>query len=138
VEASTRELARDVIGRCGIVVGDIVVTDVGVSATIRIDPEIPPVRVDIDLIGLEQYIATVKHRGSTSAVYPGTDPTEAALRLASGNLFEEADAVPEGVVVLDIGINRAGSLWRRVREQSGVARRLPPGDYTWSATKPGQ
>lgn len=81
-------------------------------------------------MGVERVLAD--ERDSADVLFPGVDPAEGALRIASEALI--AQALSGDRRVHKVGLDASGQFWRQVAENDG--RPAPPdGDYEWRAER---
>ncbi|GAA4847855.1 hypothetical protein GCM10023221_28450 [Luteimicrobium xylanilyticum] len=127
---SISELADSLVASCGEVVGEIQAHAGARWALVRVASQPDPVKVSVDIRGLEQRLDRAVAGGARDG-FPDVDARTAARRLASVNLDEEIDSAH--AVVYEAGLDRQGRTWRRTGEPVDPPADLPPGDYRWSA-----
>jgi hypothetical protein len=129
--SSIVELAERLAVSYGDVVGDVHATAHSRWALVRTRSQPDPVKVSVDLEGLEHYLTTAAADGGVSGVWPDVDDRTAAWRLASVHLCAQIDSA--NARVHEVGLDRQGRIWRRTGEPIDPFADLPPGDYRWSA-----
>ncbi|HWK93224.1 MAG TPA: hypothetical protein VNR17_13285 [Luteimicrobium sp.] len=127
MDPSIAELAERLAGSYGSVVGDVHATPDSRWALVRAHSQPDPVKVSVDVLGLERYLTTAVGNGGVSGVWPDVDDRTAAWRLASVHLWEEIDSA--NAVVHEVGLDRQGRIWRRTGEPLDPDTSLPPAGY---------
>ena len=129
-EPSIAELAERLVVSYGGVVGDVHATPTTRWALVRARSQPDPVKVTVDLAGLEQYLTTAVADGGVSGVWPDVDDRTAAWRLASVHLCEQIDSA--NARVHEVGLDRHGRTWRRADTPVDPFAGLPRGGFRWS------
>lgn len=135
-EPSISELAEHLVVSYGDVVGEVHATTESRWALVRARSQPDPVKVSVDLEGLERCLARAIE-DDVQGAFPEVDATTAAWRLASVHLCEEIDSA--NAQVYEVGLDRQGRTWRRAGEPIDPFAGLPPGGHGWSTgTRPEQ
>ncbi|MGC5166594.1 hypothetical protein [Luteimicrobium sp. DT211] len=134
-EPSIPELAERLVASCGDVVGEVHAFGHGRWALVRIPSQPDPVKVTVDLEGLERYLLRGIADGAGEVWGGDVDDRTAAWRLASVNLWEEHASA--NARVHEIWLGRSGETGRRADKRVDPLAGFPRGDGHWSVVTRG-